>query len=283
MFLDRMNPILQRVIVSTIGCIILALVLSLSMHPIYSIMFLAVQVLIIGMAISEFYHISQIKGYRPKERLGQFINFSYVTAVFFLVWTPYVLLLPLALVIYALLLTFVSYIAFEDDPFDNIPLTLFAIFYLTIPLSCTIQINYLFSGQDMQDGRLWLLYLLFITYITDGSALFWGRLLGNIKFAPYISPKKTWEGAIGGFITAIVVSVVFQMYTSIEMSLSESIVLGASISILAQLGDLAESLLKRAAKIKDSSHIPGLGGMLDILDSLVFTAPFLYLYLRVFA
>jgi phosphatidate cytidylyltransferase len=126
-----------------------------------------------------------------------------------------------------------------------------------------------------------------MTFITNASAYFFGKSLGKNKLAPYISPKKTWEGAIGGFCIALIASMGFHVLANlpnnpipISLSFWESIFLGGILSFLAQLGDLAESLLKRDVGVKDSSHIPGVGGILDIVDSLVFTSPALYLYLK---
>src|SRR5262249_52359659 len=94
------------------------------------------------------------------------------------------------------------------------------------------------------------------------------------------SPKKTWEGAISGFVAALGTSVLLRQLLPLDLALWQALFLGCCISILAQFGDLAESLLKRDMNLKDSNQVPGIGGVLDILDSLVFTSPFIYLFLK---
>jgi phosphatidate cytidylyltransferase len=116
--------------------------------------------------------------------------------------------------------------------------------------------------------------------MTDVGGLFTGKFLGKRKLLPVVSPNKTVEGAIGGIVASIITSVAFAYFGSL-MSILGSIVLGFIISLFAMLGDLSESLLKRDGKIKDSGHnIPGLGGILDMVDSLLFTTPVIYLFLR---
>jgi phosphatidate cytidylyltransferase len=138
----------------------------------------------------------------------------------------------------------------------------------------------------MLDGRWWLVYLLVVTKITDIGAYFIGRLWGKRRLAPVLSPKKTIEGAFGGFICAILGSLAMvyigQEFAgkSFPLHPSDALWLGIVIGIFGQIGDLAESLLKRDAAAKDSNTLPGLGGILDMLDSLIFTAPIVYFYLR---
>ena len=115
-----------------------------------------------------------------------------------------------------------------------------------------------------------------VTKMGDIGAYFGGKLLGKKKLAPLLSPKKTCEGAIAGGLLSICASLLFSRlshhygWEGFDLSWKESLILGALISLSGQLGDLAESLLKRDAKIKDSSCFPGLGGMLDMTDSLLF-------------
>ena len=123
--------------------------------------------------------------------------------------------------------------------------------------------------------------------MTDVGAYFVGKFLGKHKLSK-LSPNKTLEGAVMGLVTAIAVSVLMYYlgrkfaFENFSFTLFRSIWLGALIGVLGQAGDLAESLLKRDAKVKDSNQIPGLGGILDMLDSLLFTAPFTYFLIRGF-
>ncbi len=123
------------------------------------------------------------------------------------------------------------------------------------------------------DGEDWVLLVLALTWANDTLAYFVGSTLGRHKFWPRLSPKKTWEGVIGGTTCALVVGGLLTPHL-VGIAPWLGIVLGLLIAVAATFGDLAVSLLKRMAHIKDSSNlIPGHGGMLDRLDSLMFTFP----------
>jgi phosphatidate cytidylyltransferase len=129
-------------------------------------------------------------------------------------------------------------------------------------------------------GLQWLVILLFVVWAGDTVALFTGRNLGRSAFAPLISPKKTNEGALGGLMGGVGIAVLLQHFLFTQLPLGHVITLAILSGIFGQLGDLAESLLKRAAEVKDSSRlIPGHGGVLDRIDSLLFALPVTYLYL----
>ena len=169
----------------------------------------------------------------------------------------------------------------------RIATSFFGALYIIIPLGLLIKILYpVTMNLGFSDGRLWFTYLIAVTKITDMGGYFVGKLWGKTKLAPHLSPGKTVTGAIGGFLSAILLSMFFFLLSSylewpgFELSFLSSIVLGGLIGIFGQFGDLAESLLKRDAKVKDSNSIPGVGGVLDFLDSLLFTIPVLYLFLK---
>lgn len=111
-------------------------------------------------------------------------------------------------------------------------------------------------------------------------AYFGGKFFGKHKLSE-ISPKKTWEGSITGFIFTVITSYLFYFFSDGKITLTDSIVIGFIIGVFSQIGDLFESLFKRKLDVKDSSHIiPGHGGVLDRFDSLIFVAPLLFLYLE---
>lgn len=142
-------------------------------------------------------------------------------------------------------------------------------------------LSYLVALRGLDDGRNWVFFALFITFASDTAAFFTGRALGRHKLAPNISPGKTWEGAIGGILGAVIVSLFFILSTPLILPLSwwQAVVLGLLVSIFGQLGDLAESLFKRNMGVKDSSSlIPGHGGFLDRIDSVVFAGVVVYYY-----
>ncbi len=167
------------------------------------------------------------------------------------------------------------------ESLHKISFLIFSMIYISLPLSMLILI--LFNNSE--DGRFWLIYLILTTKATDIFAYIGGKLIGKYKLAKELSPKKTIEGAIIGLISAVAVSYCFHLImdtTSINFYLTstQSLILGLIIGIVAQIGDLSASILKRNAKIKDSNKIPGVGGFIDMIDSLIFIIPILLLFLK---
>jgi phosphatidate cytidylyltransferase len=140
--------------------------------------------------------------------------------------------------------------------------------------------NFVFLLRQLPEGSSWLVILFGFNWIYDSAAMFAGRFFGRRKLARTISPTKTIEGMIGGlFINALAAIGAFYFWlpATLGFSLWGFIVLGMVMGILAQIGDLVESMLKRWSGAKDSSgFIPGHGGILDKIDNLIFTAPVLY-------
>jgi len=135
--------------------------------------------------------------------------------------------------------------------------------------------------RGLDAGRNWVFFALFTTFASDTTAFFIGRALGRHRLALHISPGKTWEGAIAGVFGAIIISLCFIPPTpfSLPLNYGQAILLGLLVSIFGQLGDLVESLLKRNMGVKDSSQlIPGHGGFLDRIDSIVFAGVVVYYY-----
>ncbi len=143
-------------------------------------------------------------------------------------------------------------------------------------------LSYFVALRGLDDGRNWVFFALFTTFGSDTSAFFIGRALGRHHLAPGISPGKTWEGAIAGILGAIIVSLLFILPTPLQIQhliYWQAILLGLLVSIFGQLGDLVESLLKRNVGVKDSGKLlPGHGGFLDRLDSIVFVGVVVYYY-----
>jgi len=150
-------------------------------------------------------------------------------------------------------------------------ITLFGIFYIGFLLSYVSRI------RNMADGKLWVLFLIATVWAGDISALFSGSFLGRHKLYPKISPNKTFEGLGGAIIGSVIVALVFTYLFIPSLGSGACILLGIGLGIFGQFGDFTESMLKRSAQVKDSgSLIPGHGGMLDRLDSFLFSAPFLH-------
>jgi phosphatidate cytidylyltransferase len=155
--------------------------------------------------------------------------------------------------------------------------TLAGIFYIGWLLSHYI------SLRELDMGREWVFYALLVTFATDTFAYFIGKTWGRHKLAPDISPKKTVEGAIGGLVGAAGISVLAVWLFGLPVNYGIAVVLGILISIFGQVGDLFESLFKRNMGVKDSGNsLPGHGGFLDRIDSIVFTGVFVYYYVVLF-
>jgi phosphatidate cytidylyltransferase len=155
--------------------------------------------------------------------------------------------------------------------------TLFGPLYLAFCLYPAIGLRFDFGARE---GLEWLVTLLVVIWTGDIAALFVGRSLGRTRFSPNISPNKTNEGALGGLLAGILIAVILRQILFTQLPLPHVLAASLLIGIFGQLGDLAESMLKRAAGAKDSSNIiPGHGGLLDRVDGLLFAFPVLYLYL----
>jgi len=158
--------------------------------------------------------------------------------------------------------------------------TLFGLMYVPWLLNFIQKINF-FPGVE---GHYYLLYFVLITKLSDTGAYATGSLIGRHKMIPRISPGKTWEGFAGAIVVSTLASLVFVHFLGSKMAGMNWIhatILGIILSVGAVVGDLIESLFKREAGLKDSGRFfPGIGGILDLLDSLLFNAPIMYLYLR---
>ena len=158
--------------------------------------------------------------------------------------------------------------------------TLFGLMYVPWLLNFIQKINFF----PQVDGRFYTLYFILVTKFSDTGAYVVGSLIGRHKMIPRISPGKTWEGFVGAIALSTAASVAYVHFfgTSMAgMTLRHAVILGIILSITAVIGDLIESLFKREAGVKDSGRFfPGIGGILDLLDSLLFNAPIMYLYLR---
>ena len=172
--------------------------------------------------------------------------------------------------------------------FREIAIGVFGFAYLTVLFGFVVKILLmpelvLESGKHV--GHLYLLLLLAVTKFTDMGAYLVGSLIGKNKMIPHISPGKTWEGIIGGIFFAVLVAAGMKALmpeTFALMSWTALILVSIVIGVLAVIGDLAESILKRSLVVKDSGQVmPGIGGVLDLIDSILFTAPAFYLYLLV--
>lgn len=280
------NNLQQRLIVSFFGIVILLIVIFLSDQHIFKLLFAALTAGVISLALWEYYTIARNKGFQPLIKIGIIGSLFFIAATFLKTQFS-AKMLPEIVLGFTLVASFAYYFIKGSDPFVNLAITGFGILYLVLPLSYIIDINYFVSEPIVRDGRWCLIYLLCVTKVTDAAAFFVGKKIGTTQLSPYISPKKTWEGALGGLLGALIISILYYAFLRhffelppFNITFFQSVWLALLISIAAQFGDLSESLLKRDVGVKDSSRLPGLGGMLDVVDSLVFTAPLMYIFLK---
>jgi phosphatidate cytidylyltransferase len=150
---------------------------------------------------------------------------------------------------------------------------------------CLVYVGLLFSTlvlvRDVPDGRSWVFIGVLCTFATDTGAYTVGRLTGKHLMAPRISPKKTWEGAVGGYAAGLAACFALNALFDTGVPAATLIHLAVPLPIMAQLGDLFESWMKRRMGVKDASGLlPGHGGFLDRLDSILFVMPLVYVFLR---
>jgi phosphatidate cytidylyltransferase len=169
----------------------------------------------------------------------------------------------------------------DPEGIITMAVTLFGLLYVAWLCNFITRINF-----ATPNGRYFVMFLVVVTKFTDIGAYLVGSTFGRHKMIPRLSPNKTWEGTFGGVVFAVISGGLFYRYMRHELALpgmrmADALVLGVLLGAAAVIGDLAESLIKREAGVKDSSHwLPGHGGALDLIDSLLFTAPLLYVYMR---
>ena len=153
----------------------------------------------------------------------------------------------------------------------QLPIVWLGIMYIPFLLGTILLI------RGIPGGDRWILYLLALTWIVDSGGYFFGKMFGRHRMAPVVSPGKTWEGALGGTVAGILFSLLIVSWLPAPLSRMAVFWIALLLSVTGQLGDLVESAFKRQAGVKDSGHLlPGHGGMLDKVDSLIFNAPVLY-------
>ncbi|UCG35025.1 MAG: phosphatidate cytidylyltransferase [Candidatus Omnitrophota bacterium] len=163
----------------------------------------------------------------------------------------------------------------RPQPVLSISATVFGILYIAWCFSFVIRV------RQLPEGALLTGFLLAVTKSSDIGAFFWGKKFGKTPLIKRVSPQKSREGAISGFSTSFIIGVIFTFFIT-TIGFWAKILIIIILALVSQLGDLFESLIKRDCQVKDSGKIlPGMGGVLDVIDSLIFTAPTFYLYLTI--
>ncbi|HLQ73839.1 MAG TPA: phosphatidate cytidylyltransferase [Bacillota bacterium] len=174
------------------------------------------------------------------------------------------------LILFVMLILGYSVLSKNKFTFNEAGFTLLSVIYVAL--------GFYFLVETRLLGLEYLLFILFIIWATDTGAYFSGKFFGKRKLWPKISPNKTIEGALGGLTLALIVALIFHIVYPFTYSITYIAVVAILISIVGQIGDLVASAIKRTYDVKDSGNIlPGHGGILDRLDSLLFMIPLLYI------
>jgi phosphatidate cytidylyltransferase len=289
-----LSNLTQRILVATIG---IPIVIYVTFKP-YSLLGL---VLIFAMlAVHEFYGLAKVKGFVPQIAVGMAL-----TALIILSFAHFRLpsvsmtsdLLPLILIAGVIATMTAELFKGYPNPFVQIAITLAGAVYIGIGLGGFYGVHEYFfihaaishSGEQVADlvqtAAYFTIAMLASIWICDSAAFAIGRMIGKHKIAERVSPNKTWEGGIAGAVAALITWFAVRAFAPplAGISIMTCIAMGLIVGVFGQIGDFAESLLKRDAGVKDSSTlIPGHGGVLDRLDSILFVAPLTYLYLHLF-
>ncbi len=172
-------------------------------------------------------------------------------------------------------------------PLETMAYTVFGLMYVPWLFNFISKLIYLIPTRDGQlQGQYYVLFLIAVSKFSDMGAYLTGSVIGKHKMVPHISPAKTWEGFGGALAFSLLASFGLRALMPVKLGLLHNVdllVLGLGLSVAAVIGDLAESILKRSTGVKDSGNmLPGIGGVLDLIDSLLFTAPLMFFYLRIF-
>lgn len=277
----------ERMLWGSLAALFALIAITLSHVPALSFLFLITLIGISSLALWEYFQLASAKMAKPSVWIGIGLSALYLTLRFFFLFSPHAKLISEIFIFSFMTTLFLGYFRKAEGSITSMATTLFGFVYITIPIGLMIDVNFGCSKTAIEHTPIWLYYLLIITKACDTGAYFVGKQWGKIRITPTLSPQKTLEGAFGGCLLSLIVSLGF--YTCITwfnikvipvLTFGEFLALGLLMPIASIIGDLAESLIKRDAKTKDSNGLPGFGGVLDMLDSLLFTTPLLYLYLK---
>jgi phosphatidate cytidylyltransferase len=272
--LNKLSELKQRVIVGIGGVALILFCIAYNEWSYFGLFFL-----ICMFTQLEFYKLLGIEGNLPLRYFGTF-NGQFIFTLTFLVEKYklsndyYVLIWILVSGVYFIKLY--EYIRRDLQPLVNIAFTFLGIIYVAVPFALFNHIIFLNGQYSYQI----VVGALLIIWASDTGAYFAGRRFGKSKLFFKISPKKTWEGSIGGTLLALVVGYVLSIYFK-DLNLWQWLSIAVVIVVTGTYGDLVESLFKRSIRIKDSGDaIPGHGGFLDRFDSLLLSSPFIVAFVK---
>lgn len=253
--------------------IIIGILIALTSHPCCSWLFVAGLICVHLTALYELVCLCTAKGFAPAAGLLYPLCTAVLISHALSIRNPsFAPLAPGLLFLGAILLPCLA----RPGSIINLALTIFSVVYLTVPCMWLLDITFI-PGTPF-----WITWLIVVTKGSDMAAYFGGKFFGTHALAPQLSPKKTIEGALFGIVGSALLSLILSHIWAGAPTICAPtwLLLGALTGLTAMGGDLFESLLKRDAGVKDSNAIPGLGGVLDIIDSVLFTTPLLYIYLN---
>ena len=263
----------RRVLTSALVLTVVGLVVFVCPNWVFS----ALASIMIGIALAEFFSLVEKKNIFVYKYFGVIVGMCVPLIIYFQMGGEgYFTLEPFFIVIACLFIFVLQFIRRDSSQaLTSIAVTLFGLLYIAWFFSFFIKIKFL------QNGTMLVVFLILVTKMGDVGAYFIGKAIGRHNLIPRISPHKTIEGTIGGLLFSVLSAVASKSYLP-DFSYAHLVVLGALLGMLAQVGDLAESLLKRDCAVKDAGSIlPGFGGLLDMIDSLLFTTPIFYFYIVV--
>ena len=267
------NGLIPRLVSSVL--IILFVLFTVLVWPNW--FFCLVVTVMIAMALNEFYSLVEKKGIPIFKISGISIAILVPTSIFF-AFEPtkgWELLFIIAVLLIIFILQFTR--RENDQAIVGVSTMIFGILYISWTFSFLMKLK-LIEQDGAPAGSLLVAFLLLVTKIGDIGAYFVGTYFGKHALIARISPKKSVEGAVGGFICSVAAALASKSFLP-SVPVYHLFILGCILGVLAQVGDLTESLIKRDSQVKDSAAlIPGMGGMLDLIDSILFTAPTLYFY-----
>lgn len=272
--LQNYSNLTQRIIAALIAVPIMIAGIFYSPYTFW-ILFLAISVL----TQYEFYKLIGLNGNLPLSIYGTFCGALLNVLTFWiekesLPFRYYYLIIPMLTVTFFIKL----YRKSDVKPFENLGYTFLGIIYVAVPFAL---INELVIERDHYKPYL-MMGVLIILWVNDSGAYFAGSFMGRRKLFERISPKKTWEGFIGGAVFSLLAAFVYAQFYE-QLAVWKWLMVAAIIVITGTLGDLVESLFKRSIAIKDSgSVIPGHGGFLDRFDGLLLSMPFILTFLKIF-
>ncbi len=265
--MSQYNNLTQRVIVALFGVGIIVAAIVWSAWT-YFIVFM-----VLGVAsILEFYKLTGLEGFTPLKTWGTITGLTIYTLTFLIEteWIPagyFLLIFPVAAIVFLIKL----YKKSDERPFTNIAYTYLGIIYVFVPFSLLHVIAFRTGGYRFEI----IIGILFLIWASDTGGYFSGTKFGKTKLFERVSPKKSWEGFVGGFILSILVAIIFSIIFK-ELPMWKWVGMGVIAAVSGTYGDLVESLFKRGINIKDSGKdLPGHGGFLDRFDALLLSIPFM--------